>query len=218
MSATVPRERENLIDKHPSVAAELRQLWDEFVVSCERNPTGTDSIATEKKVGQTLQFAPLFSDHMVLQRNKPIPIWGRGTAGADITVTFAGQSRTTRVSADGKWSVTLEPLTASREPRELRAVVSNTNDQIAVRDVLVGDVWLAGGQSNMGSRMKEYLETVAAEISLANYPLFRVFTVPQRKVLSESMPSAAWRDGHSGHRRRCVRHGIFLWPRSAASP
>ena len=193
MSATVPRERENLIDKHPSIAAELRQLWNEFAVSCERNPTAAESIATEKIMDQTLQFAPLFSDHMVLQRNRPIPIWGRGTAGADLTVTFAGQSRTTRVSADGKWSVTLDPLTASRDPRELRAVVSNTNDQIAVRDVLVGDVWLAGGQSNMGSRMKEYLPTVAAEIPQADYPLFRVFTVPQRKLLSESMPSTAWR-------------------------
>ena len=187
-------------------------------MSCERNPTAAESIATEKIVDQTLQFAPLFSDHMVLQRNKPIPIWGRGTAGADLTVTFAGQSRTTRVSADGKWSVTLDPLTASREPRELRAVVSNTNDQIAVRDVLVGDVWLAGGQSNMGSRMKEYLPAVAAEIPQANYPLFRVFTVPQRKLLSESMPSAAWRTVAPDTVARCVRHGLFLWTRFAASP
>lgn len=138
-------------------------------------------------------LSPLFTDRMVLQRDQQVPVGGTAATNEIITVTFADQSKTVGVDANGRWRVRLDPMPASREPRELRVTSSRGREAIVLRDVLVGDVWLAGGQSNMGSRMKEYLPTVAAEIPQANYPLFRVFTVPQRKVLSESMPSAAWR-------------------------
>jgi sialate O-acetylesterase len=138
-------------------------------------------------------LSPLFTDRMVLQRDQQVPVWGTAATNEIITVTFTDQSKTVGVDTNGRWRVRLDPMPASREPRELRVTSSRGREEIVLRDVLVGDVWLAGGQSNMGSRMKEYLPTVAPEIPQANYPLFRVFTVPQRKVLSESMPSAAWR-------------------------
>jgi len=141
----------------------------------------------------TLTLASLFTDHMVLQRDRPVPVWGTAKPMDQVTVEIAGQSRKILAGADGRWNVTLAPLSASHEPRELRIRTETSGNEIIIRDVLVGDVWLAGGQSNMGSKMKEYLPKVAAEIPQANYPLFRVFTVPQRKVLSESMPWAAWR-------------------------
>lgn len=138
-------------------------------------------------------LSPLFTDRMVLQRDQQVPVWGSAATNEVITVTFADQSKTVGVDANGRWLVRLDPIPASREPRELRVTASRGREAIVLRDVLVGDVWLAGGQSNMGSKMKEYLPTVAAEIPQANYPHFRVFTVPQSKVLAESMPSAAWR-------------------------
>ena len=140
-------------------------------------------------------LSPLFTDRMVLQRDQQVPVWGTAATNEIITVTFTDQSKTVGVDTNGRWRVRLDPMPASREPRELSVTSSRGREEIVLRDVLVGDVWLAGGQSNMGSRMKEYLPTVAPEIPQANYPLFRVFTVPQRKVLSESMPSAAWRCG-----------------------
>lgn len=85
----------------------------------------------------------MFSDHLVLQRERPVPVWGGGEAGAEITVRFAGQSKTATVDAAGRWRVVLDPLTASSEPREMLV-----GDKV-IRDVLVGEVWLCAGQSNM---------------------------------------------------------------------
>ena len=151
------------------------------------------NVTNDNVASATLALAGLFTDHMVLQRDRPVAVWGTTKPMDQVTVEFAGQSRKILAGADGRWNVTLAPLSASHEPRELRIRTETSGNEIIVRDVLVGDVWLAGGQSNMGSKMKEYLPTVAAEIPQANYPLFRVFTLPQRKVLSESMPLAAWR-------------------------
>ncbi|GDY14856.1 9-O-acetylesterase [Planctomycetota bacterium] len=86
----------------------------------------------------------LFSDHMVLQRDQVVPIWGTAAPGAKITVTFREQEKTTSADADGKWSVKLDPLSLG-EPAELKV---NT---VTIKDVLVGEVWLGSGQSNMAA-------------------------------------------------------------------
>jgi sialate O-acetylesterase len=91
-------------------------------------------------------LAPLFSDHAVLQRGKPVPIWGRAGAADPITVTFRGQSVYTTAGKDGRWIVYLKPLTASSEPADLVVVGHNT---VTLHDVIVGEVWLCSGQSNM---------------------------------------------------------------------
>ncbi len=89
----------------------------------------------------------IISDHMVLQRGKPVPIWGWAKQGEAITVTFAGYRKQTTVpGADGRWEVWLDPLAASAEPAELTVTGTET---ITVKDVLVGEVWLCSGQSNM---------------------------------------------------------------------
>lgn len=88
----------------------------------------------------------IFSDHMVLQRDLPLPVWGTADAGESVTVTFAEQSKTTTTDEAGKWMVHLDPLTTSREKRTLLVTGKN---KIEFRDVLVGEVWLCSGQSNM---------------------------------------------------------------------
>ena len=84
-----------------------------------------------------------FTDGMVLQRGMKVPVWGWGEPGADVAVSFAGQSKVARVACDGCWRVDLDPLEASSVPRRLTA-----GDK-TVENVLVGEVWFASGQSNM---------------------------------------------------------------------
>ena len=89
---------------------------------------------------------PIVSDHMVLQRDMPVPIWGTADPNEKVTVTFAGQTKTATADAKGKWRVDLDPLKASAKPRELTVKGKNA---ITLKDVLVGEVWLGSGQSNM---------------------------------------------------------------------
>ena len=84
-----------------------------------------------------------FSDGMVLQRGMKVPVWGWGEPGAKVEVSFAGQSKRTRVAGDGRWRVDLDPMEASAVPRSLKA------GGRTVANVLVGEVWFASGQSNM---------------------------------------------------------------------
>lgn len=88
----------------------------------------------------------LFSDNMVLQRDRPVPVWGTADAGEAVTVTFAGQSVTATADKDGNWEAKLAPVAASKDDRDL--VITGKN-KITFKNVLVGDVWLCSGQSNM---------------------------------------------------------------------
>jgi len=94
-----------------------------------------------------VRLAHIFQDNMVLQRGKPAPVWGWAEPGAVVEVAFAGQTKRATARADGYWRATLEPLAASREGRDL--VVRIGAETITRRNVLVGEVWLAAGQSNM---------------------------------------------------------------------
>jgi sialate O-acetylesterase len=87
----------------------------------------------------------LFSDQMVLQQGVNVPVWGWADEGEEVTVEFKGQKLKARAK-DGRWRVTLPRLKASAEPAVLRVSGRNT---IEIRDVLVGEVWVASGQSNM---------------------------------------------------------------------
>jgi sialate O-acetylesterase len=95
-----------------------------------------------------LKLASVFSDHMVLQRERPVAVWGWADAGEAVTVSFAGQSKSTIAASDGKWMLKLDALKASVEP--LVVTVNGKDDRkVEVMDVLVGEVWLCAGQSNM---------------------------------------------------------------------
>jgi sialate O-acetylesterase len=94
-----------------------------------------------------LKLALPFGDHMVLQRDLPLPIWGEAATGENVTVHFAGQELSTIANMEGNWQVKLAPLTVSLEPRELK--VATLSESLVCRHVLVGDVWLCAGQSNM---------------------------------------------------------------------
>ena len=92
-------------------------------------------------------LAHVFQDNMVLQREMPVPIWGWAAPGTDVDVTFAGQTKHAHADATGYWKAILDPLTASRENRVLTAKIGST--VVTRKNVLVGEVWVATGQSNM---------------------------------------------------------------------
>jgi len=98
------------------------------------------------------RFARAFGDGMVLQRDKPVPVWGFADRGTEVTVAFAGQMRTATAGSDGKWRVAFAPLGVCREGREL--VLGSAAGGQTLKNVLVGDVWLLGGQSNMHFGLK----------------------------------------------------------------
>jgi len=98
--------------------------------------------ATPKK----LQVATIFSDHMVMQRNKKVPVWGSVRPGTSVKVTFLNQEK--RIIADklGNWKAILDPLAAGGP---FRMSISTDDERISLKDILVGEVWLGSGQSNM---------------------------------------------------------------------
>jgi sialate O-acetylesterase len=114
-------------------------------------------------------LAPLFTDHAVVQRDQPLPVWGRAEPGEKVTVAFRGQSRSTTTGADGRWIVYLDGLTGTAEPAELVVTGKNT---LHVADLLTGDVWLCSGQSNMEWTVAKS-PNAEAEMASAQLPLIR---------------------------------------------
>lgn len=118
----------------------------------------------------------IFGNGMVLQREKPVPVWGEADAGSTVEVSFAGQTKSTKAGDDGKWSVSLDALEASAEPREMTVKVGDANTVFA--DVLVGEVWFCSGQSNMQWAVAQSIDA-ELEAATANYPDLRLYYVPR---------------------------------------
>ena len=119
-----------------------------------------------------VRLPAIFSDHMVLQQDRAVPVWGWAEPGEEISVSIAGQRKTARADANGKWKVTLDKLTPGPA---LTMTVSGKNT-LAVNDVLVGEVWLGSGQSNMARTTKSAMD-FAKEQAAANLPNIRMFKV-----------------------------------------
>ena len=115
----------------------------------------------------------VFGDHMVLQRELPVPVWGWADPAETVTVTLGGQSKIATADAGGKWSVKLDKLAAGG-PYEL--VVRGRENTLRCGDVLVGEVWLGSGQSNMEMSVGGVMNR-EAEIAAADFPKLRMFTV-----------------------------------------
>jgi sialate O-acetylesterase len=122
-----------------------------------------------------VKLPAVLSDSMVLQQGQPVPVWGWADKGEQVTVTFGDQTLVTTAGDDGKWRVKLRPLTASDKPAEL--TVSGKN-KLALKDVLVGEVWVCSGQSNMEFVVNNAKDS-KKEIVAAEFPTIRLFTVPK---------------------------------------
>lgn len=136
--------------------------------------------------------ASVLGDHMVLQQNMPVPVWGTASSGEKIRVTFNGQAQNTKASAEGKWMVKLSPM-KSGGPYQLK--ITGKKNTIQFNDIYLGEVWLCSGQSNMDMTVAKEdrywcgVNNEKEEVEKANFPLIRVFDtefttaeVPQQNV------------------------------------
>lgn len=137
----------------------------------------------------TLLFTPafaevstpsIFGDHMVLQQKKTLPVWGKADPGEQVTVTIENNSRKTTACAEGNWRVDLPKMKAGG-PYELK--IQGAGNSLLFSDVLVGEVWLGSGQSNMQWAVKDS-NNAEREIANAHYPLIRLFYVTRTVATS----------------------------------
>jgi sialate O-acetylesterase len=132
----------------------------------------------------------LISDHMVLQQGRAIRLWGKADAGESITVSLAGHAATTTADARHRWNVRL-PALAAGGPFTLTV---QGKKKVEIKDVMIGEVWIASGQSNMTFSL-DGAEGAATEVPKADYPQIRLFTVPRKIALSpqEDTLPAHWK-------------------------
>ena len=142
------------------------------------------AVMAKAKNSVNLELGSLFGEHMVLQRDMPIPVWGKADPGATVTVAFAKQKKTTTADAEGKWRVNLDSMPASFEPRTLTvsAGQKTATEDLQCSDVLVGDVWICSGQSNMQLVVNAVPEVKALIPTAAN---IRSFTVENTVAFTE---------------------------------
>lgn len=128
-------------------------------------------------VGEGLCLHNLFQSNMVLQRDRPITIRGWADPGEEVTVTLDDVRRTATAGADRAWKVTFPAMPATSEP--VGMVVAGKSRRLSLENILVGDVWLLGGQSNMEFPLSR-VENGSLEIVSANFPAIRILTIPSR--------------------------------------
>jgi len=164
-----------------------------------------------------IKLPEIFSDNMILQRDKPVAIWGSGMAAEKVTVKFAGQTKSVTVGVNGRWQVVLSPLKASAVPKDL--TVSGTTD-IILKNILVGDVWLCSGQSNMEYPLDRKLKKYAApgkgtDISIdalteEKPAAIRYLYVEKNLKKLPQLPTKGWTDGNDSIVKTVSAIGYFF--------
>ncbi|ADE53488.1 sialate O-acetylesterase [Coraliomargarita akajimensis] len=135
----------------------------------------------------------IFSDHMVLQQKQANPVWGQAEPGAEVSVSIAGQQHSTQADQTGQWRLELDPMDASFEPKVLK--VKSAGSESRFEDVLIGEVWMCSGQSNMAWVVASS-NHADVEIASANYPAIRLLRVP-------TLGAAEPQDNFNGKWVRC---------------
>ena len=121
---------------------------------------------------KALEFARPFGDFMVLPHDQSIPLWGRGAPASEIKVTFSTQSKSTQCGADGRWRLILNPEKPSAQGREL--ILTSSGEKRSLKDVLVGEIWLCSGQSNMDFPLGKAIGGKAEASQAENFPTIRL--------------------------------------------
>lgn len=159
----------------------------------------------------------ILGNNMVLQRDKPVAIWGTASAGETVTVSFAGQQKKAISDASGNWKVVLDPMNASSEGREM--LISGTN-VIKLENILVGEVWICSGQSNMSYEMRKNSKVHKPDTSTANSPVdelerahnpqIRIFTVTQKNLRKPDSTHSGWAIAEDSALRAFSAAGYFF--------
>ena len=165
-------------------------------------PMPKEDVVEVPAIGQGLCVANVFQSNMVLQRDKPLNIWGWADPGEEVTVSFGGQQAPAKAAADRSWQVTLQPVPARSIPQTMS--VKGKSTTLTLENILVGDVWILGGQSNMEFPISN-VDDGELEIVSANFPQIRLLTMPVGKGF-DSVHSFErlheWSDWSSQHFRK----------------
>jgi sialate O-acetylesterase len=163
-----------------------------------------------------LRLPNIFGSGMVLQQGKPVTVWGWAKPAAQVTIKFAGQTKSSTATADSKWTVKLDAMNASFTPGSLE--VRTGEQKLTLNDVLVGEVWVCGGQSNMERPLSSTLDA-DIELVAADYPAIRFIRLPkvanseaQDDFPVESATSAVgnWRTATAGQVENCTGVGYYF--------
>ncbi|MCY1721194.1 GDSL-type esterase/lipase family protein [Prolixibacteraceae bacterium Z1-6] len=122
-----------------------------------------------------LSLAPVFMNHIVLQQKQPIPVWGKANSGTKLTLTFDQQKRICTANENGIWSVTFEPVAAGG-PYQL-VVITEDQQTISIEDILVGEVWICAGQSNMEFQLQQAVDASTLIDNASNFPNLRLYNL-----------------------------------------
>ncbi len=153
-------------------------------------------------IGEGLCVSNVFQSNMVLQRDKPMSIWGWADAGENIRVSFAANEQTATAADDRKWKVTLPAMAANSTPQMM--TIRGANRTLILDNILIGDVWVLGGQSNMEFPL-DRIENGELEIVSANFPNIRILTVPAMNGPDKQQSFARlheWSDWFGQHYRK----------------
>lgn len=145
-------------------------------------------LATMATSRANVTLPDVIGDSMVLQRGHAVPIWGKADAGESVTVRFLGQAKSAVADKAGKWSVNLNAMKANSAPATM--LIEGKN-KLELKDILVGEVWLVSGQSNMQLRLSETKDGEQA-IAAANHPLLRLFNVSRQVAFKHAPPLGVW--------------------------
>ena len=154
-----------------------------------------------------LKLPAIIGDNMVLQQKQANPVWGWDAPGTEITVTFAGQTKTAKAGADGKWTVKLDAVPANAQPATITIKGSSTRE---LKNVLVGEVWICSGQSNMQWTVKQ-AGKAQEEIAAANHPQIRMFNVERSPSMTPQTDcKGAWKEATSANVGEFSAVGYFF--------
>ena len=177
----------------------------------------TICLLSSRIAGAQVVLPKILGNDMVLQRNAPIPVWGTASPGEKVVVKFNKQSKTTTADASGKWIVKLDPMQASAKPATLTISGINT---IKLENILVGEVWLCSGQSNMQYEMRKNSKVKKPDTSTSNSPVdelerahnpqIRIFLTTQKNLLKPDSTHSGWSVAEDSALRAFSAAGYFF--------
>ncbi|QDU92661.1 hypothetical protein [Lignipirellula cremea] len=161
--------------RNPCLLVTCLLLSGVFALPASAQQMPREDVVSLPAIGEGLCVSNVFQSGMVLQRDKPIHVWGWAAPGEPVTVAFAGQQASAKAGDDRTWEVTLPAVSAESRPQQM--TIQGASATLALDDILVGDVWVLGGQSNMEFELAK-VENGPLEIVSANYPQIRILTIP----------------------------------------
>jgi len=180
----------------------LAGLVSGSAISAEKKEMPREDVIDVPAIGEGLCVHNVFQSNMVLQRDKPVAVWGWAAPGEKVTVSFAGQTQTATADKDRGWKVTLTAMPANTAPQKL--TVQGKDKTLTLENILVGDIWVLGGQSNMEFPIAN-VENGQLEVVSANFPQIRMLTIPGQDGPDEKKGFARlyeWSDWSGRHFRK----------------